>query len=206
MKYSVIVFDLGSVLIPFDYTKAIERINKAEEGLGNKFARLYAENYEFHRDFERGKISREKFLDKMCEWLEGKVDREEFCRIFSDIFTTNDDVIKLLPVLKKNYKLVLLSNTNEIHEEYGYSHYEFLKYFDKLFLSHKVGAVKPEEKIYRAVESYTGMHSSEHFFIDDVQEYVDGARRCGWDAARFVDYNTLIHDLKIRRINLDGLS
>jgi putative hydrolase of the HAD superfamily len=205
MSYSVIVFDLGNVLIPFDYNKAIERINKIEDGLGNKFARLYASNYEFHRDFERGKISREKFLDKMCEWLEGKVDSEEFCGIFSDIFTTNDDVIKLLPVLKKNYKLVLLSNTNEIHEEYGYSHYEFLKYFDKLFLSHKVGAVKPEEKIYRAVESFTGAPSSEHLFIDDIQEYADGAKRCGWDAVRYTDYNSLIDELKARNINLDGL-
>jgi len=56
------------------------------------------------------------------------------------------DVVALLPEIKKNYKLYLVSNTNSIHQKYGYQHYEFLKIFDKLFLSHEVGFVKPEKK------------------------------------------------------------
>jgi FMN phosphatase YigB (HAD superfamily) len=50
--------------------------------------------------------------------------------IYSKIFTVNEDVALLLPELKKKYKLILLSNTNEIHREYGWKDYSFLKYFD----------------------------------------------------------------------------
>lgn len=206
LKYSVIVFDLGNVLIPFDYSKIVNKLNSVSDGLGDKFAKLYSENYEYHRDFERGKIKRKEFLATMLNWLEQKISEEDFCKIYSDIFTLNEKVISLIPLLKKNYTVVLLSNTNEIHEEYGYRQYEFLKYFDKLFLSYKVGAVKPEEKIYRAVELYTQKPSNEHLFIDDVLEYVEGAKKCGWDAIQFHNYEQLINELKIRNLILDGIA
>ena len=191
---SVIVFDLGNVLIPFDYTIMIERFNNLGDGLGNKFAELYKNNYEYHRDFERGKISREDFVKTMLERLDHKISADEFCKIFSDIFTLNQNVIELLPRLKKNYTLCLLSNTNEIHEEYGYRHYKFLEHFDKLFLSHEVGHVKPENEIYAAVENFTGKPPEEHLFIDDILEYVNGAKNCGWSAIQFTTYENLIND------------
>ncbi len=199
-KYSVIVFDLGNVLIPFDYTKPLNHFNKIEAGLGDKFAQYYRDQYNIHREFEKGIIGEEEYLSIMLDWLEHKVTVEQFCRIISDIFTLNEDVIRLIPVLKKKYKVVLLSNTNSIHKRYGYAHYDFLNWFDKLFLSHEVGAVKPEEKIYRTVELYTKKPPQEHFFIDDIQEYIDGAKRCGWDGVQFTGYKKLIIELKKRRI------
>ncbi len=149
-------------------------------------------------------LTRNQYLAQMIEWLEGKVTGDEFCKIFSDIFTLNNDVIDLLPQLKEHYTLCLLSNTNEIHKEYGYQHYSFLNYFDKLFLSHEVGAIKPEETIYRAVENFTMKPSSEHLFIDDIQEYVDEAKACGWDGIQFESYNGLIVEFKKRNILLNN--
>lgn len=199
-KYSAIVFDLGNVLIPFDYNIAINKLNKIEQGLGNKFIEFYSSNYHFHRDFESGKIPESTFTNTMLEAVDHKIDSDIFCHIFSDIFSENSDVISLLPVLKNNYKLFLLSNTNSIHQKYGWQKYEFLKYFDKLILSHEVGSVKPEEKIYRAVEKVSGFSSEEHFYIDDIQQYVDAARKLGWDATIFKGYNKLVNDLRERNI------
>jgi hypothetical protein len=53
-KYSVIVSDLGNVLIPFDYNIAYSKLEKIEKGLGQRFLDQYKENYDFHRSFERG--------------------------------------------------------------------------------------------------------------------------------------------------------
>lgn len=199
-KYSVIVFDLGNVLIPFDYTKPLNRFNKIKPGLGDKFAQHYRDHYNVHREFEKGILSEDEYLAVMIEWLDNKVTADEFRRIISDIFTLNYDVIQLIPELKQKYTVVLLSNTNSIHKRYGYGDYDFLNWFDKLFLSYEVGAVKPEEKIYRAVEQFTQKPSQEHFFIDDIQEYIDGAKRCGWDGIQFVDYEKLIVELKEKGI------
>ena len=200
LQYSAIVFDLGNVLLPFDYNFAINELNKIEIGLGDKFIEFYNSNYQFHRDFESSKISELSFINKMLEVVGHKIDSDTFCKLFSEIFTLNEDMVSLLPVLKKNYKLFLLSNTNSIHQKYGWQKFEFLKYFDKLILSHEVGAIKPEEKIYKAVENASGYPAKEHFYIDDIQEYVDAAIELGWDAIQFVGYEKLLSDLRIRKI------
>jgi glucose-1-phosphatase len=199
-KYSVIVFDLGNVLLPFDYNILIGKLNEIENNLGENFMEYYENNYNLHRSFEKGEISEEDFIERMLKVLGNRIDKEKFCNYFSEIFKVNEDVISLLPKLKKNYTIVLLSNTNSIHEKYGWKHYEFLKYFDKLFLSHEIGAYKPEEKIYKAVENFTKKPPSEHIFIDDVPEYVEGAKKMGWDAVKFRSYEKLLDDLKEREI------
>ncbi|MFH1197922.1 MAG: HAD family phosphatase [bacterium] len=199
-KYSVIVFDLGNVLIPFNYDIVKEKIEKIEKGLGEKFMNLYAENYHVHRDYECSKLTTEQFLSIMIEWLDNKIDTENFCKIFSEIFTENKEVSALLPILKKDYKLVLLSNTNYIHQKYGWEQSWFVSLFDKLVLSYQVGANKPDLKIYKAVEEFTQLPPEEHLFIDDVADYAQGARNAGWDAIQFIGYNDLIEQLKLRGI------
>ncbi len=201
-KYSVIVFDLGNVLLPFDYSKPIGYFNGIKKGLGDNFTKLYMENYHVHREFEGGKLSEVQYLRTMLDWLEHTVTEEQFCKIFSDIFTVNQKVVELIPKLKENYKVVLLSNTNSIHKRYGYGHLDFINWFDQIFLSHEIGAVKPEEKIYRAVESSMQKKSAEHFFIDDIQEYVEGAKKCGWDGVQFKNYEQLVVDLQAKNILL----
>jgi glucose-1-phosphatase len=199
-KYSAIVFDLGNVLIPFDFNKAIIKLNQIENGMGDRLNNFFKSNYNLHRDFEKGKIPENDFINRMLDVVDHRIDPATFCRYYGDIFSLNKNVISLLPVLKRNYKLFLLSNTDSIHKKYGWEKYEFLNNFKKLILSFEVGAVKPEAKIYRAVEEVSGFSSSEHFFIDDIQEYVDGAKKIGWDALQFINYQKLLNDLKERNI------
>jgi len=194
-KYSAIVFDLGNVLIPFNYGMAIKKLNGVEAGLGDRFIESYKSNYSVHREFEKGNIPESEFVNRILEVIDHKIDAETFRIYYSDIFSVNEKVVSLLPQLKKNYKLILLSNTDSIHQKYGWQKYEFLKYFDKLILSHEVGAVKPEEKIYRAVEVASTFPSEEHFYIDDIKVYVDAAIKLGWTGVHFTGYERLIIDL-----------
>jgi len=196
----VIVFDLGNVLIPFDYNILIEAMNKIDDGLGNRFAKKYYDNYHVHREYEKWELSDTEFLKIMMEWSENKISEENLKHIYSDLFVENKDTTPLLPILKENYKLVLLSNTNFIHQKYGWEKYDFLKHFDKLVLSHEVGAIKPEEKIYKAVEAFTNEPSECHFFIDDIAEYVEGAKKCGWEGVQFISHYKLVNALRERKI------
>jgi putative hydrolase of the HAD superfamily len=136
----------------------------------------------------------------MLEVVNHKIDADTFCKLYADIFSLNEDVISLLPILNKNYKLFLLSNTDSIHKKYGWEKYKFLNNFTSMILSFEVGCVKPEEKIYCAVEKASGLVSEEHFFIDDIQEYVNAAKSIGWGAVHFEGYDNLINDLKERNI------
>jgi putative hydrolase of the HAD superfamily len=166
--YSTIVFDLGNVLIPFDHSLWVKNFNNIENALGDDYYEKYKNNYEVHRNYERGMLTDDQFISINMGWLKNKVSEETFIEVFSNIFTLNQNVIDLLPILKAKYKLVLLSNTNNIHRKFGWQKYSFLRYFDNLILSHEVGAVKPEEKIYKAVEKFTGESAESHIFVDYI--------------------------------------
>lgn len=199
-NYSVIVFDLGNVLLPFNYDPMIKYLNLVEPGLGEKFKLFYKENYHIHRIFEEGELSEDEFLQIMLQVIHHKIDSKTFCRIFSNIFTVNYDVIDILTILAEKYTTVLLSNTNSIHKKYGYEHFDFLNYFKYKVLSHDVHAIKPEEKIYRIVEQKTGRPPNEHIFIDDISDYVFAAKNCGWDGIQFTSVEDLKKNLSIRKI------
>lgn len=199
-KYSVIVFDLGNVLIPFDHGLWVRKFNLVEEGLGDSHYKSYIDNYSVHRNFESGLISEEEFIEINLRWLKNKVKKEKFVYIFSKIFSFNNNVIDLLPVLKEKYKLVLLSNTNSLHKNYGWGEYSFIKHFDKLILSHEVGAVKPDSMIYKEAEDFSNEPAENHIFIDDILEYVDAAKKRKWDGIQFTNYEELVKEFKKRKI------
>jgi putative hydrolase of the HAD superfamily len=199
-KIKVIVSDLGNVIIPFDYQPLLRKLDSYKPGLGEKFGKLYMENYHVHRSFEKGEINEKDFLEIMLDWTERLIPEDEFILLFSDIFTVNNDVVDLLTKLKKNYTLVLLSNTNAIHKKYGWEKYDFISIFDKLILSHEVGYAKPEEGIYKAVESFTQLPGEGHLFIDDIEEYADAAKKLDWDAIQFQNFTQLKNDLEKRDI------
>lgn len=199
-KYSAIVFDLGNVLINFDYDIAFKKFEKIEPNLGKKFLEHHKKNYHIHRAFEKGMINEDEFIRIALSGVNHKVDSKTFAKIYSDIFTPNDDVIALLPLLKKKYKLILLSNTDPLHKKYGWEKYEFISYFDQLVLSFEVSSVKPEEKIYKAVEGFSKLPPQEHLYIDDIADYTETAKKLGWDAIQFLDYSQMLKELHSRNI------
>jgi glucose-1-phosphatase len=199
-KYPVIVSDLGNVILPFDYKSAIEKLEVKEKGLGEQFYNFMKSNYELHRKNERGDISSGEFIRVLVRALDYKVSDEEFCKIYSKIFTVNEPLVSLLAELQQRYTLILLSNTNKIHREYGWGDYPFLRYFEKLILSYEVHAVKPEPGIFKAAEAYTQLPPGEHLFIDDIAEYAEAARELGWDAIHYVNFNQLVEELRERNI------
>lgn len=199
-KYSAVVFDLGNVLINFDYNIAVNKFNKIEPGLGYQFLAHHKNNYHIHREFERGNIGIDEFVKLAVSGIDRKISDETFSKIYSDIFTANNDVISLLPILKQKYKLILLSNTDPLHKKLGWESYDFLSYFDHKVLSFEVGAVKPEVKIFKTVEELSKSKPEEHLYIDDIAEYTEAAEKLGWDAVQFLNYSQLAAELINRNV------
>ena len=199
-KYPVIVSDLGNVILPFSYETAVNKLEMIENGLGHKFLTYFKSNYELHRKNERGDITSGEFIRIMIRALDYKVSDEEFCNIYSKIFVVNEPLVLLLAELSKKHTLVLLSNTNKIHREYGWGDLLFLQYFDKLILSYEVHAVKPEPEIFKAVEEFTQVSPENHLFIDDIAEYAEAAKKMGWDAIQYINFNQLSEELTKRQI------
>jgi putative hydrolase of the HAD superfamily len=190
------IFDLGNVLIFFDWKIANEKLNQIEEGLGEKTTQFLKNNHDLIYKLETGKIEETQFLNEVKKNVDSNVSLEELAKIYSEIFWENEALTRILPELKKNYTLYLLSNTNLIHRKYGWDKYSFLKNFDRLFLSYEIGFVKPDKEIYQFVISNIPFTEKEILYIDDIQEYIEAAKSLGWNAIKFSSNDDLFRDLE----------
>ena len=110
----------------------------------------------------------------------------------SDIFTLNEPLLPLIDRLKEaGYRLVVLSNTCPPHVEWITRHWDVLERFDARVFSYEVGAMKPGPEIYRVAVAAAGCEAEECFFIDDLAENVEAARREGLCGAVFVGVEPL---------------
>jgi len=201
-KIKALIFDLGNVLIYFDWKIAREKLNQFEPELGEKTTRYLKENKQLIYNLECGKISEDEFLTAIKGSVNSSLTKEELAKIYSEIFWENSELTKHLPTLKLNYKLYLLSNTNKIHRKYGWDGYNFLKYFDRLFLSYEIGFAKPDREIYEFVLSNIPFKKDEIIYIDDIPEYIEAAKKLGWNAIQFKNNELLIDELHRFGINL----
>jgi putative hydrolase of the HAD superfamily len=183
--HKAILFDLGKVLIHFDF----QRGYRALEGLcpytAAEIPRKLAGTGLVER-FETGLMEPREFVEEMSRILELRVDHVKFCEIWSCIFTHELLPERMLEGLRRRYRLVLLSNTNALHFEMlrgAYAH--LLRHFDDLVLSYEVKAMKPREEIFRAAVAAAQCRPEECFYTDDIAAYVEGARKLGIDAVQF---------------------
>ncbi|MBU2444921.1 MAG: HAD family phosphatase [Bacteroidetes bacterium] len=196
-----IIFDLGNVLINFDWSIAEKNLDRIKNNLGEESRKYFKHHPELITSLEKGKLSDNEFLDKCKEELEVKCANEYLAKIFSEIFTPNQELIDILPRLKQKVELYLLSNTNSIHRDYGWGDYKFLSYFKRLFLSYEIGYVKPEKEIFQFVESELDFNKNEFIYIDDIVEYIGAAKNIGWNVIHFRNNEKLFADLSSYGIN-----
>ena len=97
------------------------------------------------------------------------------------------DFIKALAEQKK-YKLILLSNTNELHIKHIKEHVsfynEFKACFDAFYLSHEIGLRKPNANVYEFVLAQNNSNPDDCFFIDDTIEIDVNPADLDWDTFR----------------------
>lgn len=195
---SVIVFDIGNVLVTTD--------------LGRFFARLknlFPDDADFAKALQwldkdddlygLGLMTTEELLQEVQ--LEIGIDRENFVDLWNHLFIERSYILPFLKELREQgYTLAVCSNTNEIHVEYLLSTFSCFDLIDHFIFSYKVHANKPTPTIYRAVEEVTGKPSCEHLFLDDLPENVEGARAVGWDAICFQDSGQVQEEIFSRGI------
>jgi glucose-1-phosphatase len=195
-----VIFDLGRVIVPFDFHRGYSRL---EALCGIPAAHLpgrIAATGLVPR-FERGEIEPRDFVREFADQLDIRIGYEDFCEIWCSIFLPEPLIPEeLLAGIRRNYRLLLLSNTNAIHFEMIRKAYPLLRHFDTLVLSYEVGAMKPSPEIYRRAIEAAGCRPEECFFTDDIADYVEGARRQGIDAVQFRSAEQIEEELRNRNV------
>jgi len=173
-----IIFDLGNVVIKVTQKSMFEKFARNSGKPISEIEKIYG-NSSDRRRFEKGKITSDEFYKSIKKSINLNLSFEEFWKIYTGIFSHNSEIEKIIPKLKKKYRLVLLSNTDELHYNFIKKVFPVLNNFDDFVLSYKVGKRKPNPMIFvEAIRKSKTMPWNCAYF-DDIGEFVFVARLLG---------------------------
>jgi putative hydrolase of the HAD superfamily len=180
MGTRAVVFDFGNVIAFFSHRRSAEQVARHTD-MAPEAVEAYLYGGRLMEDYETGRITTPVFIGTARQTCRLRCTDEEFDVAYSDMFWPNDPVCALVPRLAGRWRLLLVSNTNDLHHRWFHRHFaETLGYFDALVLSHEVGARKPDRRIFEEARRRAGCAAEECLFIDDLPTNVEGARACGW--------------------------
>lgn len=177
----IILFDLGGVLVE---VKGVQSVNEWSnkkfnvEEIWDKWI-----NSPTARSFETGRLSPERFADKIIGEMKLSVGKTEFIRSFTQwprgLFPGVEDLIKSL---KNHFTLACLSNSNELHWPRLMNEMGLDTMFDHYFASHLTGRIKPDPDSFEYVLECLDCEAKSVLFFDDNDLNVQSARKIGMAA------------------------
>lgn len=197
-----IIFDYGNVISSVDNNLFLEKISAFCDKSISELHRMIYENSGLPAQYETGLITSEEFYRKISLLCRLNMKRTDFIKAFTGIFSTIEDTARLIRELKPNYKLALLSNTNEWDFEYEIRKNECFYLFDTVTLSFVVEEMKPGRKIYLDALGKLNLNPEECIYIDDIREYSDAASAIGISGIHYVSHEQLLEALRSRDVSI----
>ena len=154
-KLNCCFLDMGKVLLDFSW-----------EHFGNRMRQLTGVSQELLQEairglaqsYESGRLSDAEFHQAVCQGVGKQIPLREFASAWNSIFSPDPILPEdLLRRLAATMDLWVISNTNGIHFDYVSKNYRCLQYFRGFVLSHEVGALKPDRKIFSEALSRAGV-------------------------------------------------
>lgn len=181
-----LIFDFGDVFINLDKEGTIQR---SKEVFGKDIITEAKDEdniaiFEINNKYEKGEISTHEFISFYTKLV--NISETKAISLWNSLILNFPlhrlDFIKTLAEQKK-YKLILLSNTNELHinhiKEHVSFYNEFKACFDAFYLSHEIGFRKPNANVYEFVLAQNNLNPEDCFFIDDTVENTESAKILG---------------------------
>jgi putative hydrolase of the HAD superfamily len=187
-----ILFDAGGVYLKGSFVRFM---NNGFQVLGVK--KIISKANEVIADdlFDRGKISANEFFKRVFNAEISEAQNRLLVKLWMNNWKLEPQMSKLANQLKKNYRLGLLSNSDPVNSP-NYAKKGWYKPFEVLVLSHEIGILKPNPKIYKIALEKLRLKPEECLFIDDQEECVKTARMLRMKAILFKSASKLKKDFK----------
>jgi glucose-1-phosphatase len=192
-----IIFDLGKVIFDTSFYRCLEFWSKVSDKSFDEIKSKFSFDG-IYENFERNVITPSQFRKQLSEKLGLDISDELFdqgwCSIYLDTYPGIESHLK---ELKKNYRLIALSNTNSIHEKvWSVKYASVLQHFEKVFSSHHMRTRKPEATCYLRVLKDCNLNVSEVIFLDDNAGNTEGAKKLGIHSVLVSSTDQMITELE----------
>ena len=187
-----IVFDVGDVLVDFCYQKYMRSLGFSEELVEFLSEKLVLTEFWHELDLGVKTIADgRKIYKEMYPDISNEIDL--FWDNIMGIVEEYDYAVPLIKSLKdKGYGVYILSNYPIETADMHWPTFKFLPLTDGHIISGYEKITKPDEGIYRLLESRFGIDLKECIFVDDRKINIDAAERLGMKAVLFTGYDDLM--------------
>jgi putative hydrolase of the HAD superfamily len=176
----VVVFDLGKVLLDFDYAIAAKNLAPLSGSNAEVIHKFINQSPLLFR-YETGLMTTDEFFEEFRAETKFSDTSERFAELFGNIFTPMEPMIALHARLKqKKIPTFIFSNTNELGIRHIRRAHPFFAGFDGYIFSYEHAAMKPQTKLYEVVERTTNRQGSQIVYIDDRPENIEAGAGRGW--------------------------
>ena len=176
----IVVFDLGKVLLDFDYGIVAGKIAAQGRMLAKEVLGIIGQTPLLFR-YETGLLTKAQFFAEVRAATGFCGDLEEFSELFGDIFFPIEPMIELHAELQgSGIPTYIFSNTNELATEHIRKRFPFFNTFNGYILSYEHGAMKPDARLYEVVERESGRRQGEILYLDDRPENIAAGAARGW--------------------------
>lgn len=182
-----VIFDLGKVLLDFDYGPVLRHIAAHSRTGLPELERLLDQGPLLHA-YERGEMDSRAFHRAVAEATGLTTPYDAFARIFADIFTAIPEMVALHAALRDaGVPTYIFSNTNELAAAHVRRAFPFFSAFDGHVLSYEHGVMKPHARLYEVVEQAAGRRGADLVYLDDREENVAAGAARGWRVVHHTD-------------------
>ncbi len=180
MTKPAVVFDLGKVLVDFDYGIACQKIT-ALSSISYPEVQDFLGASPLLSSYESGQMSSLEFFHGVCARTGFRGSFEEFAGYFADIFSPIPAMIDFHARLRASgIPTYVFSNTNELAVKHIRKDFPFFANFDGYIFSFQHRAMKPNSRLYEVVEKAAGCKGEQIIYIDDRLENVEAGMARGW--------------------------
>ena len=184
-KIDTLIFDLGKVLVRYDFRKLLADLKYDEETAQAVAEAMFLSPQWTEGD--RGEKTEEEILQSFINnnpayEQEIRQTFEEMGRTIS-LYSYTKDWIKYLK--KRGYKLYILSNFSKPLYDRCQKELKFLDLMDGGYMSWQIHCLKPEPEIFQKLLSDFQIDPSKAVFLDDMMDNVAEARAQGLNAIHF---------------------
>ena len=198
--FEMVLFDFGNVIARFDNNVFLSRLLKISPDQAETAVKTVFKDHQISGQFETGIISSSQFQKGVEEILNLKFSPEFFRKSYCEIFELIPETIDLIRFLHGKTRVGMLSNTNPLHFEEVIKKIPVIDLFDQITVSFEVGSMKPHKEIYLDAIRKSGKAPEKILFLDDIPEYVEGAKSAGIQSVVFSSPMEIIKFVKGRII------
>ncbi|MBU2914805.1 MULTISPECIES: HAD family hydrolase [Reichenbachiella] len=186
MNINTIIFDLGGVIINLDEQATVRAFAELSGKPIAQVVEMYQVSDVFKR-YEMGLISSVEFRTAIRQLMETDATDDVIDQAWNAMLGEIPMArLDFMLQLQKEYSVLILSNTNEIHETafnqilaevsgkaslHDFAH--------EVYFSHRLHLRKPNADIYEEVLRQSGKSANECIFLDDKPENLKGAASVG---------------------------